>query len=42
MDEDEDINELLKDVKFEPKKEVLPPLPPPSKLVWHSLSSLFS
>ena len=48
MDEDEDnedLNELLKDVKIEPKKEYKPldrTLPPPSPLVRHSLSSLFS
>ena len=47
-DEDnEDLNEILQDIKIEPKKEYTPldrkaPLPPPSPLVRHSLSSLFS
>ena len=46
-DENDDINELLQDIKFEPKKEYKPldrkaPLPGPSPLVRHSLSSLFS
>ena len=46
-DDDNDINEILQDIKIEPKKEYTPldrkaPLPPPSPLVRHSLSSLFS